>query len=198
LTMTPRTARGLIQYELRCLARSVLLSAGMLSLCSSLYVLAVVEATQVVSGPGRPIVVGQPSPSFTLPDLAGQTVTSSRYQKCPLILNFWATWCAPCREEMPLLQQAYDTHQRAGLMVVAISQDTADRVAAARTYWTQSGWTFPSLLDPDGVVAKQYQVLFLPSTIFMNAQGVVTAIHRGPINATQLKQYLATIMAPRG
>jgi peroxiredoxin len=170
----------------------------MFSLCSSLYVLAVVEATQVVSGSGDAMAVGQPSPSFTLPDLAGQTATSSLYQKRPLILNFWATWCAPCREEMPLLQQAYDTHQRAGLMVVAISQDTADRAAAARTYWRQAGWTFPSLLDPDGVVAKQYQVLFLPSTIFMNAHGVVTAIHRGPINATQLKQYLATIMAPRG
>jgi hypothetical protein len=54
------------------------------------------------------------------------------------------------------------------------------------------------LLDPDGVVARQYQVLFLPSTIFINAQGVVTAIHRGPLKAAQLKQYLANIMASQG
>jgi thiol-disulfide isomerase/thioredoxin len=115
-----------------------------------------------------------------------------------VIINFWATWCTPCREEMPLLQQAHDTYQRTGLRVLGISQDTADRAAAARTYWTQAGWTFSSVLDPAVVVAWQYQVLFLPSTIFINAQGVVTAIHRGPINAIQLQQYLATIMAPLG
>ena len=144
------------------------------------------------------MAIGQPAPSFTLSDLTGQTTRVDAAQGRPILLNFWATWCAPCREEMPLLQQVYDTHQRLGLNVVAISQDPADRAAAARAYWTQAGWTFPSLLDPEGAVAKQYQVLFLPSTVFINAEGVVTAIHRGPMNAAQLQQHLATVMAPRG
>jgi peroxiredoxin len=80
------------------------------------------------------------------------------------------------------------------LIVLGISQDTADRLAAVRTYWTQSGWNFPSLLDPDGAVARRYQVILLPSTIFINSQGVVTAIHRGPITTTQIEQYLAKIL----
>jgi peroxiredoxin len=172
-----------------------LISAGIFSLGSPLQLLTTVKAAQVTSDVDAPIASGQPASGFTLPDLTGQTKTFNVDSGRPLILNFWATWCEPCREEMPFLQQAHDTHQRAGLIVLAISQDTADRAAAARTYWTQSGWTFSSLLDPDGVVARQYQVLFLPSTIFINAQGVVTAIHRGPLTAAQLKQYLANIMA---
>jgi thiol-disulfide isomerase/thioredoxin len=174
------------------------MSPGLLSLCLPLQLLVTVEAVQAASKVDAPIAIGQLASEFTLFDLTGQTRTFKVDQGHPVILNFWATWCAPCREEMPMLQQAHDTHQRAGLIVVAISQDPMDRAAAARTYWTQSQWTFSSLLDPDGVVARQYQVLLLPSTIFINAQGLVTGIHRGPLNATQLKQYLATIIAPPG
>jgi peroxiredoxin len=144
------------------------------------------------------VEVGQPAPLLALSDLAGQTITLNAYQGRPLIVNFWATWCAPCRDEMPLLQQAYQAYQHAGLIVLGISQDPEDRRAAVRTYWTQSGWTFPSLLDPDGAVAGRYQVLLLPSTIFINAQGVITAMHRGPITAPQLKQYLAKTLASQG
>jgi peroxiredoxin len=143
------------------------------------------------------MAIGQMAPAFTLSVLMGRATSFNTAQGRPTILNFWATWCAPCLEEMPLLQQAHDTHQRAGLTVLAISQDAADRDDDARAYWTRAGWTFSSLLDPEGEVAKQYQVLFLPSTVFINAKGVVTAIHRGPMNAAQLRQHLATV-APRG
>jgi peroxiredoxin len=198
LTMASRTIRKLIQHVYLGLPSSVLVSAGMLSLCLPLSLLATGEAAQATYNAEGSIAVGQPASGFTLPDLTGQTRTVNVDRGRPLILNFWATWCAPCREEMPFLQQVHDTHQRAGLIVLGIGQDSADRAAAAHTYWTQSGWTFSSLLDPDGVVARQYQVLFLPSTVFINAQGLVTAIHRGPLSATQLKQYLARIMAPQG
>jgi cytochrome c biogenesis protein CcmG, thiol:disulfide interchange protein DsbE len=190
--------RGLIQQVWLALATTILVGSGLPGLRLPPSLLAEVAAAQVASRPAGPIAAGRPAPGFTLSDLAGQTVTLSAYRGRPLIVNFWATWCVPCREEMPLLQRVYHTHQRSGLSVLAISQDTADRATAARTYWRQAGWTFSSLLDPDGVVARQYQVLFLPSTIFINAQGVVTAVHRGPVNATQLKQYLAHIVAPLG
>jgi cytochrome c biogenesis protein CcmG/thiol:disulfide interchange protein DsbE len=150
------------------------------------------------AGAAASMAIGQPAPAFTLSDLTGQMTNFSATQGRPILLNFWAAWCAPCREEMPLLQQAYDTHQRAGLTVLAISQDAADRADAARAYWTQAGWTFPSLLDPEGAVARQYQVLLLPSTVFINAEGIVTAVHRGPMNAAQLQQHLATVAPPRG
>jgi peroxiredoxin len=123
-------------------------------------------------------------------------VTLAAYQGRPVILNFWATWCNPCRQEMPLLQQAYETHQHMGLTVLGISQDESNRSQVVRTYWWRAGLTFPTLLDPDGTAAKRYQVVILPSTIFVDAQGQVTAIHRGPLNASQLEQYLDKIMAP--
>jgi thiol-disulfide isomerase/thioredoxin len=195
--MVSQTTRKLIQHVYLGLARSALMSPGLLSLCLPLQILVAVGAVQATPRVDAPIAIGQLASEFTLFDLTGQTRTFKVDQGRPAILNFWATWCAPCREEMPILQQAHDTYQRAGLIVLAISQDPMDRAAAARTYWTQSKWTFSSLLDPDGVVARQYQVMLLPSTVFINAHGLVTAIHRGPLNATQLKQYLANIIAPQ-
>ena len=147
MTIGSQTIRELIQQRCLSLAISALISAGIFSLGSPLQFLTTVKAAQVTSDSDAPIAIGQPASGFTLPDLTGQTKTFNVDSGRPLILNFWATWCEPCREEMPFLQQAHDTHQRAGLIVLAISQDTADRAAAARTYWTQSGWTFSSLLD---------------------------------------------------
>ena len=194
VTTTSRTARRWLRYALLGFASSALVSANALGWRFPLPLLAKAAAAPAAARSERPVVVGQPAPPLALSDLAGQIVTLNTYQGRPLMVNFWATWCAPCREEMPLLQQAHNAYQRAGLIVLGISQDTAERLTAVRTYWTQSGWSFPSLLDPDGAVARRYQVFLLPSTIFINAQGVVTAIHRGPINATQIEQYLAKIL----
>ena len=149
---------------------------------------------QDTTSPDRTLTVGQTAPPLALPDSAGRWVTLAAYQGRPVVLNFWATWCEPCRDEMPLFQQAYDRHRGAGLAILGISQDAPDRMQAVRDYWTQAGLTFPTLLDPDSTAAKQYQVFVLPSTIFLNAQGVVTAIHQGPLNATQLRQYLDKTM----
>jgi cytochrome c biogenesis protein CcmG/thiol:disulfide interchange protein DsbE len=175
-------------------ASSALVSGSSLGWCVPLTLLAKAVAAPAAARSEHPVAVGQPAPPLALPDLAGQIVTLNAYQGRPLIVNFWATWCEPCREEMPLLQQVHNAHQRAGLIVLGISQDSEERLTAVRTYWTQSGWSFPSLLDPDGAVARRYQVFLLPSTIFINAQGVVAAMHHGPINATQIEQYLAKIL----
>lgn len=194
MTTTSRIACGLLRYAVLGFASSALVSASSPDWRLPLTLLAKAVAAPTAARSERPVAVGQPAPPLALPDLAGQIVTLNAYQGRPVIVNFWATWCAPCREEMPLLQQVHNAHQRAGLIVLGISQDTADRLASVRTYWTQSGWTFPSLLDPDGAVAQRYQVFLIPSTIFINAQGVVAAIHHGPINATQIEQYLAKIL----
>ncbi len=194
VTTTSRTARGLLRYALLGFASSALVSGSSLGWCLLLTFQAQAAAAPTAAHAERPVAVGQPAPPLALPDLAGQIVTLNAYQGHPLIINFWATWCAPCREEMPLLQQVHNAHQRAGLVVLGISQDSEERFTAVRTYWTQSGWSFPSLLDPDGAVAQRYQVFLIPSTIFINAQGVVTAMHRGPINAAQIEQYLAKIL----
>ncbi len=162
----------------------------------SLSALPSMAAVRDASNPDLPVAVGQTTPGLALPDSAGRVVTLAAYRGRPVILNFWATWCIPCRQEMPLLQQAYETHQHTGLAVLGISQDEPNRSQVVRAYWARAGLTFPTLLDSDGMAAKRYRVFILPSTIFMDAQGMVTVMHQGPLNATQLEQYLDKTMAP--
>jgi len=93
---------------------------------------------------------GQPAPNFVAYDPDGVSIALHDYRGRPVIINFWATWCAPCRQEMRALQTVYDAHKAAGLAVLAVSQDQHDKVDAVRTYCSTLGITFPPLLDPDG------------------------------------------------
>ena len=144
------------------------------------------------------LTIGKAAPGFTAPDLDGRIHTLEAYQGRPVIINFWATWCDPCRDEMPILQAAYEQHKDVKLAVLAISQDGKGKGSqeSVRDYVADATLTLQVLLDPEGTVASHYQVLFLPSTVFVNADGVITGIHHGPVAAKQLEQYLTTLLSP--
>jgi peroxiredoxin len=95
---------------------------------------------------------------------------------------------------MRALQTVYEAHKAAGLAVLAVSQDQQDKGEAVRAYCTTLGITFSPLLDPDGHVATHYNVLFLPSTVFIHPSGTVAAVHLGAMTPAQIEQYLRAIL----
>jgi peroxiredoxin len=137
---------------------------------------------------------GQPAPDFVAHDPDGIPVALHDYLGRPVIINFWATWCAPCRQEMRALQTVYEAHKAAGLAVLAVSQDQQDKGEAVRAYCMTLGITFSPLLDPDGQVATPYKVFLLPSTVFIHPSGTVVAVHLGAMTPAQIEQYLRAIL----
>jgi cytochrome c biogenesis protein CcmG/thiol:disulfide interchange protein DsbE len=169
---------------------------ALLLLCGGLSWLAAEARSQ--SHRNSPLAVGQPAPGFTAPDTHGNVVALQAYHGRPVVLNFWATWCAPCRQELPVLQAAYEAYQDKGLVILAISQDTVEKKEAVRSYVANLGITFPPLLDPEGSVAAHYNVFLLPSTIFINPAGTIVAVHFGPMTRAQIDKQLVAILPQQG
>ena len=120
---------------------------------------------------GRPPLVGGPAPEITLKDLQGQEVRLSDLRGKIVLLNFWATWCKPCKEEMPAMQASYDKLRGQGLVVLAVNEleDTEKVIEHVRTH----GHTFPVVMDHDNRVANRYGVVGLPASFIVDRQGIV-------------------------
>jgi thiol-disulfide isomerase/thioredoxin len=140
---------------------------------------------------GPPVTVGAQPYEFTLNDLAGNPITLSQFGGQPVIVNFWATWCGPCRIEMPHLQAAFEQYQDEGLVILALDQDGAPEDVAA-FFYDEFGLTFTPLLDEGKLTAQNYGLVgTLPTSVFIDPDGEITAVHRGPMVAEQIEGYLA-------
>jgi peroxiredoxin len=140
------------------------------------------------------VAEGQPAPEFTAETVSGEQVALSDYAGRPVILNFWATWCAPCRVEMPALQAASERYADQGVVVLAVNAlESRDRVMA---FMDELGLTFPAVLDPKGEIIDLYEVRVFPTTIWIDDQGVVRAEHLGALDDALIDDYLAEISAP--
>ncbi|MCL4265000.1 MAG: TlpA family protein disulfide reductase [Anaerolineae bacterium] len=141
--------------------------------------------------PSDRLTTGDVAYDFSLVDLAGNEVRLADFHGRPVILNFWATWCAPCRLEMPELQAAYSQYQDDGLVILALNQEESPQLVR-KFFVDEMGLTFTPLLDSEGLVADLYGVNRLfPSSFFINGEGEITAIHRGMLVASQIDAYLA-------
>ncbi|MCB8917207.1 MAG: redoxin domain-containing protein [Ardenticatenaceae bacterium] len=141
--------------------------------------------------------VGSEAPSFVLADLAGNPVSLADFRGQPVIINFWATWCAPCRIEMPELQAAYDQYQADGLVILAVNRE--EDLATVQAYFVdEMGLTFTALLDEQAFAANVYNVFNMPTTYFVDPAGMVTAVHRGPMTKGQIDGYLANTIPAGG
>lgn len=140
------------------------------------------------------VEVGAAAPDFTLFDLEGNEISLSDFVGQPVIVNFWAEWCAPCRFEMPDLQAAFEEHQDDGLVILAVNQ--ADPPDVLRQFfYDEMGLTFTPLLDDQLEVAVEYGAFrTLPTTVFVTPEGTVSRLHRGPLNKTLLDTFLEGIL----
>jgi len=130
------------------------------------------------------------APDFTLSDLDGNSVSLSDYAGTPLLVNFWATWCPPCRSELPLIQQYQD--QYAGDFVV-LAVDGAETAEDVRSFAEAQGYTMMFLLDTDYAVAELYQVRGFPTSVFIDADGAIQKVHIGELTEPMLIAYLDMI-----
>ncbi len=133
----------------------------------------------------------QPLPALTLRDATGAAVDTATLRGRPLLLNFWATWCPPCDEEMPDLETLYRQEDATGVLVLAVNlQETPAQVAA---YAAQRGFNLPLWLDEKGELAKQLDVTYLPTTFFVDAEGIIRSRVRRALTLEEMQQAAAVL-----
>jgi peroxiredoxin len=138
---------------------------------------------------------GDTAPAFSLKTLEDSPASLSDYAGHPVLINFWASWCKPCRGEMPLIIAAYRTHQQAGLTVLAIDlTDQEGSTKDIRKFQAEFQMPFPVLLDKKGKARKLYRLRGVPTSVFIGSDGVVRAVHQGPISEAALQQRLSEIL----
>jgi peroxiredoxin len=122
-------------------------------------------------------LIGQPAPDFQFQVSGEQPLSLSNLQGSPVLLNFWAIRCPPCREEMPFLQQIYEGWQGTGLVLLAVNlQESPSDVEG---FMQSQGFSFPVLLDSGGELAGQYGVHAIPTTFFINGEGIIQEVKVG-------------------
>lgn len=134
--------------------------------------------------------VGARAPDFSLRDLNGNTIALSDLRGKPVLVNFWATWCAPCRLEMPYIQARYEQYG-GDLIVLAVDFDEPQETVQA--FVDELGLTFDVVLDPGAQVQEQYEIRAYPTSYFVDGQGVIRVVHIGIMSEDQLDGYLREV-----
>lgn len=135
------------------------------------------------------IQTGELAPDFTLKTLDGEEVSLSDYRGKKVFLNFWASWCPPCRAEMPEMQEFHEKYGDEVEIIAVNATGTERSEAVMREYIEENGYTFTVLLDQDLTVNASYQALSLPTTYFINSQGIIQLPRKiGPMDLNIMKE----------
>ncbi|MGZ3458321.1 MAG: TlpA family protein disulfide reductase [Archangium sp.] len=136
---------------------------------------------------------GQPAPAFKLRALdSGQEVSLEQLKGRPVVMNFWASWCGPCKMEHPVLEWGSREFGNQAVFLGVIFEDTEDN---ARQFLSQMGQSFPQLVDPRSQVAVDYGVAGVPETYFIDTKGIIRGKHVGPIDPQTLANWIKELSA---
>ncbi|MFJ3388351.1 redoxin domain-containing protein [Lysinibacillus sp. NPDC086135] len=143
---------------------------------------------------------GDTPPDFTLTSLDGKNVTLSELRGKKVVLNFWATWCPPCKAEMPHMQNYYEQYaKKDNVEIIAVNLTSEERdvtadakIDSVMTFRDSFDLTFPILLDqdPKNSIGIAYQILTIPTTYFIDSNGYIQRAIKGPMNVEMLKKYV--------
>jgi peroxiredoxin len=153
-------------------------------------------AVVACSGPGagalRGINVGNRAPDFTLEALDGSKVALRDYRGKVVLINFWATWCPPCRAEIPEIEAAFEARQADGFEVLGINVEESRETIAP--FVDEFEMSYPVLLDESGRLLQTYRAMGLPMSVIVDQDGVIQARHVGFLTAADLDRYLGELL----
>ncbi len=142
------------------------------------------------------VLIGQSAPDFTLPTLEGGLITLSELRGQPILINLWASWCPPCRLEMPLLINVYQRYQGEGLVILGLNVTEQDSLEAVNAFVEEFDVPFPVLLDEAGHVSNDaYGMIGLPMSVFVDRNGIVKRVVLGALVSNEVDGYIAEIMS---
>lgn len=155
------------------------------------------SASSSAAGDGR-VEVGLAAPSYAAMSLNGDSVTLAGQRGKVVLLNVWATWCHPCRAEIPELRALHDRYQSRGLELIGVSVDTDGTDDAIRSFMSEFSMTFPVWRDPDERISTKFLTVGVPSTFLIDKQGILRWRKTGPIapNDTSLKSAIDRALVP--
>ena len=136
------------------------------------------------------------APEISLNTLDGETISLAEMRGQAVLVNIWASWCIPCRTEMPAMQRMYEEYADQGFVILAVNATSQDSREDAAAFVRENHLTFPILLDVDGVVGKQYQVSALPSSFFVLPDGSIQeVVIGGPMAEALLRTRIEALLA---
>jgi peroxiredoxin len=145
----------------------------------------------VISSPQK----GFLAPDFSLDTLEGGVITLSELRGQIVVVNLWASWCPPCRAEMPALQMAYEDFTAQGLVVLGVNMTHQDSQVEATSFANETELTFPIAFDYDGEVARLYRMYALPTTYFIDPEGIIReVIVGGSLNEATIRSVVTDLL----
>ena len=170
-------------HGLKIILASALVLGLILAGCSS--------GPELAQGPQ----VGKLAPDFQLQTLDGQTVSLGDFRGNPVLLNFWTSWCGPCRFEMPFIQEIFEKKEWSDTGLVILAIDIGENPSVVKEFMEHFGLSFPALLDINQDVALKYNIRAIPTTFFIDKDGIIQDIKVGAFSGkTEIEKRLIKII----